>query len=116
MDLLRRLCRRIGRRGAALLFFAFLDLVYGLSLLNPPATARPSPTLVFIAHVMPLAVWGGLWTAVGLVCLTGWWIAGLERGWLAAAIWLAMAAWVMIIASWAEPMEVPILTREDVLS
>lgn len=115
-----------------MLFFALLDLLYSVSLFNPPAEAKLSPTLVFIGHVMPLYAWAGLWAAVGLICLVGaflkrdrwaftaamglkvlwggtflggWILADLDRGWVSALIWLAMAAWVMIISSWPEPRD-----------
>lgn len=121
---------RIGRRGTSLLFFALLDLVYGLNLARPPAESKLSPTLAFIRYIAPLPVWAALWVAVGVVCLagafmhhdrwaftaavglktlwgatflTGWIVAHLERGWVSAVIWLAMAGWVLVIASWPEP-------------
>jgi hypothetical protein len=124
------LIRRIGRRGAALLFFALLDLLYGLSLASPDPQVRLSPSVAFIAHVAPLPAWAALWAAVGVACLAGafvrhdrwaftaavalkvlwgvtflvgWLVAHLERGWVPAVIWLAMAGWVLIIASWPEP-------------
>lgn len=127
---MRRLLNRVGRRGAALLFFSLVDLLYGLSLANPPAEAKLSPTVAFIRDVAPLNAWAALWAGVGIVCLAGafmqhdrwafaaavalktlwggtflagWLFAGLERGWVSAVIWLAMAAWVLIISSWPEP-------------
>ncbi len=127
------LARRIGRRGSCLLFFAVLDLFYALSLFQPVAEARRSASVLFIASILPLWAWGTLWLTVGILCIIGaftrrdrwafaaavaiktlWggltllaWIAGfLERGWLSAVIWLAMAGWVLIISSWPEPPEV----------
>lgn len=124
------LALHIGRRGAALIFFALLDLLYAASLANPPAEAKLSPTLAFIRDVLPLGVWAGMWAGVGFTCLAGafmrrdrwafsaamalkvlWgstflagWLAHqVERGWVTAVIWLAMAAWIAIIASWPEP-------------
>jgi hypothetical protein len=122
--------RRVGRRGSALLFFAVLDLIYGFSLFNPTPTAAANPGFVFIAGIAPLRVWGGLWLAVGLVCLAGafvredsfawaaamalkvlwgtvflcgWLLTGLERGYVSAAIWLCAAALVALLGSWPEP-------------
>lgn len=122
--------QRIGRRGAALLFFAFLDLVYCWSLLTPSAAARDSPSLRFIAGIAPLWVWAGLWGAVGLVCLccaflrrdqVGFtaaiaikvmWglllvgaqaVGGVDRGYVSAAVWLALALLVGLISGWPEP-------------
>lgn len=116
----------IGRRGCALLFFSLLDLVYAASLVNAPENGAYR----FLAGVLPLPVWAGLWAAVGLLCaiqafmrsdraafaaaslikvvwgiiqLLGWVLAGVERGYVSAAIWLALAAFVHVIAGWPEP-------------
>lgn len=126
----KKLLQRIGRRGAALLFFAMLDIVYAVSLAFPPEEAKLSATFKFIKNVAPLAVWATLWCAIGLVCLVGafqyrdrwaftaamglktlwgvtfllgWILMGLERGYVSAIIWLAMAGWVYIISTWPEP-------------
>lgn len=125
-----RLAHRIGRRGASLLFFATLDFVYSLSLFAPAPEHRRSSSLVFLSQIMPLWCWGTLWGVVGLVCLVGafttrdrwafaaatslkvlwggiillgWLLAGLERGWLSAAVWLVFAGFVYIVSGWAEP-------------
>jgi len=122
----------VGRRGEFLLFLTLLDLLYGLSLLRPAAPAQQSPSSRFLAEVMPLPAWGGIWLVVGLICLGGafgrcdrlaytcaaalkvlWgamfglgWLAGeITRGWVAAIIWLVFAVFVMRIASWPEPQE-----------
>lgn len=124
--------RHVGRRGEFLLFLVLLDLLYGLSLLRPGAAAQRSATTHFLIEVMPLPWWAVLWLAVGAICLAGafvtadrfafaaaaalkvlWgsmfllgWLAGVvERGWVAAVIWLVFAGWVMRLASWPEPVE-----------
>lgn len=124
------LWRRVGRRGAVLLWLALLDLVYGSSLAHPPSETARSASIRFFADLMPLPVWGGLWLAVGVlclagaflrhdrwafafatglkvlwggVCLFGWMLAGLPRGWVSAVIFLPMAALVLIISTWPEP-------------
>jgi hypothetical protein len=124
----RPLLARIGRRGAALLFFALLDLVYGYAL----ATA-PRPLSLFYAwtdRIVPLQAWAACWCAVGLICLVfafltrdtaafmaavalkvGWggtaffgWTAGaVPLGYLSAVIWLAFAAFVYLIAGGIPP-------------
>jgi hypothetical protein len=123
--------RRVGRRGSALLFFAVLDLIYSFSLYHPAPRAAATPAFVFIAGIVPLWAWATLWLVVGLLCLvgafvredsfawaaamllkvlwgsvflTGWWLAGLERGWVSAAIWLCSAALVALLAGWPEPI------------
>jgi hypothetical protein len=121
---------RLGRRGCALLFFAFLDLVYCHALLFPSASARRTPSLTFLASVVPLWGWALLWGSVGVVCLVfafrrhdqpgfsaaiavkvlwgamylgGWLFADLDRGYVSATIWLAFAAFVALLSGWPEP-------------
>lgn len=114
---------RVGRRGAALLFFTLLDLVYCVGLLTTP---RPlTPFYAWMAEAMPLAAWAVCWGVVGLVCLVyafrqhdtiafmgavalkvAWgmlallgWLAGtVDRGWVSAVVWLGFAAFVFLIA------------------
>ena len=122
--------RRVGHRGSALLFFAVLDFVYCYSLLVPSRDARESPTLKFLAAIVPLWAWAIAWGSVGVVCLAkafrrrdqaafalaigikvlwglvslgGWLIGDVDRGYVSAAVWLVFAAFVGIIASWPEP-------------
>src|SRR5687768_11084491 len=64
-----RLIQHIGRRGAFLLFLALLDLIYGYSLLFPTLRSLTNPTTLFLVEIAPLSVWGGLWLAVGILCL-----------------------------------------------
>ncbi len=125
--------RRVGRRGAALLFFALLDGIYSYSLFNPAPEVRRTASVLFVEGIAPLWVWGLLWAVAGVACLIGafmksdkWsfaaaigikslWgliylgaaIIGLERAYLSAAIWLCLAIWVAIIASWPEVWDSP---------
>lgn len=128
--MLRGLRRRVGRRGAALLFFAFLDIVYCHGLIFPPRGLADQPSFKFLASVMPLWAWGALWGLAGVACLVfafrrydmigfaaamaikvlwglvfllGAFMAGLERGLVSATIWLALAALVALLGSWPEP-------------
>jgi len=119
---------RVGRRGAAMLFFCLLDLVYAFGLYSAP---RPLvPFYAWMATIMPLGVWAACWGAVGVVCLwyafrlydtpgfmaavalkTAWgllslfgWMAGaVDRGWISAVIWLAFAGFVFLIAGGIPP-------------
>ncbi len=114
---------RIGRRGAALLFFSLLDAVYCYGLL-----AAPRPLVPFYAWmdgIMPLATWAACWGLVGAICLLyafrahdtpafmaavalkvgwgllslfGWMASVVDRGYVSAVIWLAFAAFVYLIA------------------
>ncbi|MCW2768479.1 MAG: hypothetical protein JWO11_4438 [Nocardioides sp.] len=125
-----RLLRRVGKRGAALLCLACIELIYGSALLDPLAPEAASPGYRWLASVLPLQVWGGIWLFVGVLCLIGsvvhedsvawvaamsikvmwgllwllgWWLVDVPRGWRSAAVWLPMAAVVALLASWAEP-------------
>lgn len=119
---------RLGRRGAALLFFTFVDIIYGFGLLTAP---RPlAPFHAWAAEVMPLPAWACIWWLVAAVCLfyafrlydttafmcavglkVAWgltalfgWIAGqIDRGYLSVAIWLGFAAFVFLIAGGIPP-------------
>ena len=122
----RTLRHRVGRRGACLLFFALLDLVYAASLVHAPA----SDTYRFLNSLMPLTGWAAVWALVGAACaiqafmltdriafaaasalkvvwglaqMIGWMFDAIPRGWVAATIWLAFAAFVQVIAGWQEP-------------
>lgn len=125
---MRRILRRIGRRGAALLFFTELDLTYAFALLTAP---RPlTPFNAWMDTVLPLSIWAACWATTGLICFgyvfttrdtpafmfavalkVGWglpalfgWIAGaVPLGYLSAAIWLAFAAFVYLIAGGIPP-------------
>lgn len=118
-----RLAARIGRRGAALLFFVLLDAIYCIALLTAPKPLVPY--YVWMSEIMPLGVWAACWGAVAAVCLwyafrvydtpafmaavalkVAWgllagfgWIAGqVDRGYVSAVIWLGFAAFVFLIA------------------
>lgn len=122
--------RRIGHRGTALLFFAAVDLVYAVSLASATPGTLASPTYQFLAQLLPIPIWAGVWLGVGLLCLIqafmrfdrlafaaasflkvawglthliGWIVVDLPRGYLAAAIWLAFAGFVQVISTWPEP-------------
>lgn len=130
MTALRRAVRaarhRVGRRGASLLFFAELDLIYGYALAFPP-TSGLSVTNRFFASLLPLDFWAGLWTATGLVCLVcafrrydrpafmaaialkvlwggfaliGVWFADVPVA--SGAVWISLAGLVWILSGWRE--------------
>lgn len=123
--------RVVGRRGAVLAYLAIVDGLYALSLCNPAPRAEQPSGIQFLGDVMPLEAWAALWAVVGAVLVLGafvhrfdriafaaatmiktlWggvyllgWIAGeVERGWVNAVVWLALAVLVMILAGWPEP-------------
>jgi hypothetical protein len=100
--------------------------VYAASLSSAPA----SDTYLFLDSLMPLTWWATVWAVVGAVCavqaflpsdriafaaasalkiiwglaqLIGWGFDAIPRGYVAATIWLAFAAFVQVIAGWPEP-------------
>jgi hypothetical protein len=118
-----RLVNRVGRRGAALLFFALLDLVYCFALARPP---RPlTEPYRWPQTLLPLWVWACCWGTVGVLCLVyaflprdtvaftaaaslkvlwgllslfGWVSGAVDRGWVSAVIWLGFALFIFLIA------------------
>lgn len=122
--------RRVGHRGACLLFFAILDLIYGTILVTLPTPIPGTNILNYINHHWPpLPVWGGAWITVGLVCaihafryrdtpgfvaamfIKFSWATAYAWAWLdgagllalaGAAIWTMTVALVAIIATWPE--------------
>ncbi len=125
---MRQVAARVGRRGAALLFFALLDAVYCYALLSAPQPL--SPFYQSMAGYLPLVVWAAAWGLVGAVCLlyafSAWdspafvaavvikvawgllalfgWIAGeVDRGYVSAVIWLGFAAFVHLVAGGVPP-------------
>lgn len=128
----RRLARRVGRRGYALLFFAAVDLIYGASMVWPSPETRTIPLYAYAGRVLPLLVWGAAWIGVGLICLVqsvalrdqvafsgavmvklawallalaGWLDGDVPRGYLSATIWAGLAGLVAVIATWPEPLD-----------
>jgi hypothetical protein len=123
---------QVGRRGAALLFFAGIDLVFFVSLVSAPTATRTSSSYAFLSSLLPLPVWAIPWGAVGLVCLfyafrdrdrpafiaaswlkvgwgciylAGWLVGEIPRGYVSAVIWLGFAGFVQVIASWPDSRE-----------
>lgn len=126
----RALRHRVGHRGATLIFFGLLDLIYCASLLYPPRQESRSEALIWLAGILPLWAWGLSWGVVGVSCLwyaprrrdhvgfaaaiglkvlwglvslAGWLVGGVDRGFVASAVWLGFAYVVAVIASWPEP-------------
>jgi hypothetical protein len=132
---MRRLVLRVGRRGAALLAFSSIDVVIGVSFMNPDAAAQTKalPAYAALLRVAPLPVWAWLWLAVAVACLVGafcemdrvafgaaigikivwasgflaaWIFYDAQRAWLSAATWGVVAALVLVISGWPEPIKI----------
>jgi hypothetical protein len=120
----RGIFQRIGRRGAALLFFSLVDFVYCYALLFPPPGPVPE-SYRWPQVLMPLWVWALCWGAVGVICVVGafmrhdtmaftaavalklaWGTLAVvsqalgvsQRGYVTAVVWFAFAAFVYLIA------------------
>lgn len=125
----RRLGRRIGRRGASLLFVGLLAEMVALSLLHTPPDVRAQPGYRVLAGILPLPVWGVAWAICGALCLwqafaksdrvafavasalmVAYGIAYLigaltganPRGWVGASLFFAFGAWLSLISTWPE--------------
>lgn len=128
---LRRLSRQLGRRGAFLLSFGFIWALIGYGMITAPQPDKRG--LVVPLTWLPLWVWGCLWLAAGLVAigsaflpgrrdapgfvallvivlpwglgyLLSWWpLQTFPRGWIAASLYGALGAAVVVVAGWAEP-------------
>ena len=112
------------------MFFALVDLVYAASLAGAPAETRATAAFMFFEGILPLWAWTVLWAGAGVACLVqafmvhdraafvaesclkvcwgslylaGWLIGEIPRGYVSAVIWLGLAGFVQVIASWAEP-------------
>lgn len=123
----------VGKRGRFLLFLALLDVVYSFSLAVPGEATRATAQFIWLASIAPLWAWSAAWGAVavillwqafsrrdiigyaaawalkvgwGVVSLGGWLFGDVERGYVAAAIFLVFAWIVGVIAGWAEPGDV----------
>jgi hypothetical protein len=128
--IVRRLCRLLGRRGAILLSYGVVWAIVGYGQITSPAPDLRG--LRLLLQMMPLDVWGWIWVASGLIAIiSAWlpqerdwpgflalplmvlpwaasyllaWILGdFPRGWVAAVVWGAIAAPVLVAAGWREP-------------
>jgi hypothetical protein len=126
--------RRVGRRGAFLLFLAILDGCYSYALLAlAVAPLRNAPDMF-----LPVQAWGCVWAAGGLVCMTGAWLQtgrdrvcfafaagvkaawallylelwlgqGFADDWISVVVWASFSLTILLISGWPE---VPAVRRE----
>jgi len=125
----RRVGAMLGRRGAILLSYGTVWALYGYGQLGSPPAAQPGLTLAM--QLLPLTVWGWLWLVTGILAsvsafvpqgvdwfgfvalvlivlpwtlsyLVSWLQADFPRGWVAAAVWGAIAVPVIVVAGWRE--------------
>lgn len=126
---LRRVLRRVGRRGASLGFVGLLCLAVAGSLLFAPPGLAATPAYTVLTVIAPLPVWALAWYATGALCLLQMFarsdrvafaaatalllLYGLIHlistftgdnplGWVGGAVWLAFGGWIALIATWPE--------------
>lgn len=125
----RAATRRLGRRGAALGWFAQLDLLFALSLADPvqQAQLRAAPSYRIILYV-DLRIWAAAWLVVGLLCLVQAWMVDdrwafasqmtllwtwaaftvaavgpqAPRAIIGAVIWATFGGFVLVLSGWPE--------------
>src|SRR4051812_46706591 len=128
--IVRRLSRLLGRRGAILLSYGVVWAIIGYGQITSPAPDLRG--LRLLLQMMPLDAWGWIWVTSGLIAiisawlpqerdwpgflalplmvlpwavsyLLAWIIGDFPRGWVAAVVWGAIAAPVLVTAGWREP-------------
>lgn len=120
----------LGRRGAILLSYGTVWSLFGYGQLISPLPPQPGLTLAL--QMMSLDAWGWLWITAGVIALVSAWLpqgvdwpgflalplivlpwmlsyfvswlqGDFPRGWVAAAVWAAIAVPVLVVAGWREP-------------
>lgn len=126
----QRLRRRLGRRGAILTCYGLVWLLYGYGQLVMPQPDQRGLSLML--QRIPLDVWGVAWIVAGVIAvvcawappgrdaagfvslvlivvpwaagyLASWLLGDYPRGWIAAAVWTAIAVPVLVVLGWPEP-------------
>ncbi|GAA3384524.1 hypothetical protein [Streptomyces racemochromogenes] len=121
---------KLGRRGAILSCYGLVWILYGYAQLITPQPDQRG--LGLLLRLMPLEAWGWCWIVAGITALASAWAppgrdaaafyalplvvvpwmasylvawldGGLPRGWVAAAVWAAITAPVLVVAGWPEP-------------
>lgn len=125
---IRALRRRLGHRGACLLFYGQIAALYGWSLAFPPRGPL-TPINTHFATILPLDVWAVAWGVVSITCFACAfkrhdrlaWVAlvAMIGGWAfftvmgvfvaephiavgSASIWCGLTGFVWVMAEWPE--------------
>lgn len=134
MTRMRALLRRIGRRGASLLFVGTLSWILAAALFFAPPHMTTSPGYLVLSDLAPLDLWAFCWTVSAClswiqafmiqdrlafaVATAMWWAYGIAymfgsitghnpRGWVGGLLWLAFGGWLNLIATWPEARDLP---------
>lgn len=123
--------RRPRRRALVLVCLGVTYVLVGLGLSLAPPVGDRLAVYAQLTRLLPLDAWAVAWVATGVCCLlaapwrraetpafggvaglavvwssglgAAWALDGAARGWLGAAQWGAVAALVLIVASWPDP-------------
>ena len=126
----RKLARRVGRRGACLLLFGLIMLVYGYAFAIVPLSPAARAALAVPLQIASQTTWGAAWMAAGglaiaasplrpgrdgigfvpLIGMSALWslsyfaaqALGVPRAALGGLIWAAMVTLLLVIAGWPE--------------
>lgn len=134
-DLIKRLKKRIGRRGATLIFLGILDLLFGYSLISAPISQIQT-----VNFILPVQAWAAIWTVTGAVSLVqafkfvdriafalastvmiAWGLIyfantitnHIVRGWVSTVIWISFGCFIFIVSSWPEAPDLHMTTDES---
>jgi len=89
----RRLRKRLGRRGRVLLAFGLMQILYGYGIASDPRYGVVRGVGV-LTHLLPMQAWGGLWIACGAFAVAmAWEIRASRDTWGYGALTLPMSLW-----------------------
>lgn len=122
---------RIGRRGVVLGALGLIWGLYGFAQYAAPPPQASQNGLYLLTLILPYQYWALLWVTAAFISFSAtfrtrgdtygfvallippllwtsvyfvsWWpLAVFERGWVAALVWAAMAAVILVTAGWPE--------------
>jgi hypothetical protein len=89
----RRLRKRLGRRGRVLLAFGIMQTAYGVQIAFDPRYGQVRGVGV-LTHWLPMSYWGALWMTCGTVAIAmAWEIRASHDTWGYAALTAPMLLW-----------------------
>lgn len=89
----RRISKRLGRRGRILLAFGTMQVLYGVSIVSDPRYGVVRGVGV-LTHMRPMSFWGAIWITCGAIALAmAWQIRSSRDTWGYGAVTVPMALW-----------------------